>query len=98
VPEHLTHEHFAPYVNQTFRVQLESSTVDLVLMQADRLAHHGSMPDGRPPFSLVFRGPWQPRLTQKIHRLEHATLGALDIFIVPIGPDRLGMLYEAIFN
>jgi hypothetical protein len=37
-------------------------------------------------------------LAQKIHRLEHATLGALDIFIVPIGPDRLGMLYEAIFS
>lgn len=96
--DRLTHEHFAPYVNQTFRVRLESATVDLVLIQADRLSDHAASPNGRPPFSLVFRGPRQPMLPQKIHRFEHPTLGALDIFIVPIGPDQLGMRYEAIFN
>jgi len=97
VLDRLTREQFAPYLDQTFRTSFNSSTVDLVLISADRLAD-GAAADGRQPFSLVFRGPRTPVLTQKIHRLHHGTLGPLDIFIVPIGPDHLGMRYEAIFS
>jgi hypothetical protein len=37
-------------------------------------------------------------LPQATYRLEHATLGAMDVFLVPIGQDREGVRYEAIFN
>jgi hypothetical protein len=30
--------------------------------------------------------------------MEHEEIGAFDIFLVPIGPDEQGLLYEAIFN
>jgi hypothetical protein len=29
--------------------------------------------------------------------MEHEEIGAFDIFLVPIGPDEEGLLYEAIF-
>jgi hypothetical protein len=51
-------------------------------------------PGGRAPFSLVFQGGPTPPVPQRIHRVEHPTLGALEVFLVPIGPDR----YEAVFT
>jgi hypothetical protein len=51
-------------------------------------------PGGRAPFALVFQGGPTPPLPQGIHRVEHDALGALDIFLVPVGPDR----YEAVFT
>lgn len=52
----------------------------------------------RTPFSLIFRGPLEPLLPQGIQRLEHAGLGELDLFLVPVGPDEAGMRYEAVFG
>ncbi len=54
---------------------------------------------GRAPFSLVFRSaPDHQALPQRIYRVEHAELGALDIFLVPIGADASGMRYQAVFS
>jgi hypothetical protein len=52
----------------------------------------------REPFSLVFAGPAAPVLPQSIYRLENDDLGALEIFLVPIGRDAGGTRYEAAFN
>ncbi len=49
-------------------------------------------------FALFFRGPVSPVMPQSTMRLEHATLGALDLFLVPIGPDDKGMRYQAVFS
>jgi hypothetical protein len=46
----------------------------------------------------VFRGGPSPPLPQRIYRVEHEALGALDILLVPLGPDELGQRYEAIFT
>jgi hypothetical protein len=51
-------------------------------------------PGGRAPFSLVFRGGPSPPLPQRIYRVEHEQIGAIEIFLVPIAADR----YEAIFT
>lgn len=51
------------------------------------------------PFRLTFRGgPVDAFLPQQIFTLKHATMGELEIFLVPIGPDADGMCYEAVFN
>jgi hypothetical protein len=49
-------------------------------------------PGGRAPFSIVFEGGPSPPLPQRIYRVEHEELGALEIFLVPIAADR----YEAV--
>ena len=51
-------------------------------------------PGGRAPFSVVFEGGPSPPLPQRIYRVEHDGLGALEIFLVPIAADR----YEAVFT
>ena len=49
-------------------------------------------------FSLIFRGPATPLLAQGMCPMVHEKLGNVALFLVPIGPDPEGMLYEAVFN
>ncbi|MBC8001047.1 MAG: hypothetical protein H7X97_00550 [Opitutaceae bacterium] len=49
-------------------------------------------------FSLTFAGPQHPFLPQRTYLFEHETLGSGDLFIVPIGQDKRGYRYEAVFN
>jgi hypothetical protein len=98
-----TVETFTQCLNGTFTVRVDDSTsLALELIEVTPLPAHspprGSQPLKRAPFSLVFRGPKDPLLPQRIYRFEHESLGDLDIFIVPIGPDEEGLLYEAVFN
>ncbi|MFL6197051.1 MAG: DUF6916 family protein [Thermoanaerobaculia bacterium] len=52
------------------------------------------------PFSVYFLGALRPILLQGIYRVEHAAMGTMEIFLVPVGPDPKGqgMVYEAVFN
>jgi hypothetical protein len=52
----------------------------------------------RTPFSLTFRGPVDPVLAQRIYRLQLERLGALELFLVPVGRDGDGTHYEAVFG
>jgi hypothetical protein len=77
----LTADDFAPHLHERFVL----SPLELELVEVTGA--------GR-PFSLVFRGPAEPLLPQRIHRVEHPALGPLDLFLVPVGPGS----YEAIFT
>ena len=93
--ERLTRETFAQHLNTGFRLILgPGQELGLELTEAKDL---GSTPDHE-QFSVVFRGPLDPQLGQGIYRIEHDRLDAFDLFIVPVGQDRDGMYYEAIFN
>jgi hypothetical protein len=93
--DELTLATFEPLVGEPFTLDAGSERLALVLDTATALA---ARPGGRDPFSLVFRGPPEPLLAQAIHPLDHAALGRLEIFIVPIGRDATGVSYEAIFS
>ena len=94
--DQLTHSSFAPHVGDVFRADIDSADgVELRLVEATALPLRGP---GREPFSLVFRGPLEVPLPQGIYPLEHETLGRLELFLVPIGPDDEGLRLEAIFN
>jgi len=101
-----TAESFRPAVGSRFRVASSGPDVDLDLIEltpspprdeaeARRRTAAGIRTE---PFTLLFRGPQEPRLAQGIHRLEHELLGTLEIFLVPVRPDEGGPLYEAVFN
>jgi hypothetical protein len=89
----LTLESFAGLVGEPFSLQVAPEPLPLVLEEAEAV----SGGDTREAFSLVFRGPFDPLLAQGIHPVEHADLGRLEIFLVPIGRDAAGALYQAIF-
>jgi hypothetical protein len=97
----VTAETFTPHVGSTFTVEPDASTrlpIELVSVSALGGAATGANAKRRTPFSLVFRGARTPVLPQQIYRLVHESLGVLDMFLVPIGPDQVGMQYEAIFS
>ena len=93
---------FAPLLGDRFQLVLGGSEiVDLILVEADG-GRRGSDADadgaGRPPFSLVFRGPLEPVLPQRIYGFRNETLGSFELFIVPIGPAGEAMQYQAVFG
>lgn len=49
-------------------------------------------------FSLLFRGPNAPILAQQIYELRHPVLGECTLFLVPVGLNQQGALYEAIIS
>jgi hypothetical protein len=96
----VTHSDFEDRVGATFRVETsQEESQDLTLIEIVALPSRPGAGRGD-PFSLVFRGPMSRGLEQKIHRLSHAEMGAIDLFLVPIGPegDPDGTHYQAIFN
>jgi hypothetical protein len=97
--QELTSASFEAHVGTVFRVlPLAGDPLELTL-DAVRLLEPHPGPRAQ-PFSAYFRGPRNPVLPQQIYRLEHAAMGDLELFLVPIGPDptRGGMNYEAVFN
>ena len=100
--QEITAADLEPYLNQTFSVSLEPSiAIELALISLTELGPVGrnsETPGRQIAFSAVFRGPASPLLPQHIYSFSHAGLGTFEIFITPIGPDAVGMRYEAIFN
>ena len=94
--EALTATDFAPLLHGGFRVAADDSEpFDAELIEVAEGAARGPR---RAQFSLVFRGGPTPPLPQRIYRVEHDELGALELFLVPLGPDDVGQLYEAVFT
>jgi hypothetical protein len=54
-------------------------------------------PRGASQFSIVFRGPREPLLSQRTYRIRHATLGEFAFFITPIAQAGDKTDYEACF-
>lgn len=95
----ITLEDFEPCLGQTFHVPLENADgIELELIQVKPLGAADSKAQVRQSFSLLFRGPLQPMVGQQVLKFENSTLGELELFLVPIGPDDVGMLYDVTFN
>ncbi|MDB5298839.1 MAG: hypothetical protein JWO87_502 [Phycisphaerales bacterium] len=91
------YEAFAVSVAGVFRLKFESGEV-LELTLAEATPMRGGRPGGRKPFSLMFRAAAGVYFPQGIYRLEHDTLGAMELFLVPIAPDGQGSRFEAVFG
>jgi hypothetical protein len=100
--DQFTHASFGPLMGKRFRVHAsEGKTIEMELIEAAKLPVHpgrGGQAARREPFSLLFRGPKEFVLPQRIYPVEQETLGKAEIFLVPIGPDEIGQRYEAVFN
>ena len=102
MPELMRREQFEPLVGKSFHLKASpEQTVLVELFEVQALKAYarkgGKMPE-REPFALYFRGPMEFILPQRIYALAEDTLGEVEIFLVPIGPDAAGQRYEAIFN
>jgi hypothetical protein len=89
---------FAPRVGEAFDMVLGESSAPLTLAQVKPLPVHNFPGMVRSPFALIFRSQSQVVFPQKIYRLKNAAMGMVDIFLVPIGREKEGVVYEAVFN
>jgi Domain of unknown function (DUF6916) len=95
--ELLTAATFRPHLNTRFRVRLAPDrALDVELVELEERRPHPNL--ARAPFSLLFRGDRASLLPQNNYSFEHAALGTLELFIVPLGPDEHGHRYQAVFN
>lgn len=93
--EMLTKEAFSENLNTMFRVPLgDSKAVELELID---VAENVATPV-QEQFSVLFRGPLEYYFPQHVYHIEHDKLGEMDIFIVPVGKEKDGFRYEAVFN
>lgn len=97
--DRLTAASFAPHVGEVFLLRVDATTtLEARLAAAEEVPWASGGPGKRVPFSVLFLGPRWPVLPQRIYRLEHHALGALELFLVPIRRDESGVTYEAVFN
>ena len=89
---------FEPYRHQKFLIHVgEAAPREAELLQVTELGAAGPNAQ-RKPFSLIFRGPRERRLPQRIYKVQHEQLGEMEIFLVPVAVDEKGYQYEAVFN
>ncbi len=95
----LVFEDFADKVGQTFTIGFsDAPAVVLSLAEAELLKGRHSPVKGRQPYSLIFVGQSEQMLPQRMYWLEHATLGQIELFLVPVGKDARGFQYQSLFN
>lgn len=96
LPPALAPSFFEPHAGSAFSMEIgEARPVELELVSVSALP---PMPTRRQPFTLLFRSHEQVVRPQRIYTLGHPVLGALEIFLVPVGRDAAGVQYEAVFS
>jgi hypothetical protein len=94
--DQLRPEDFEPLLGRSMPVEIPGGTLACELTQVRRLPAHSMR--ANPPFALTLRGPRSQPFGQGIYPLLHPEHGRLNLFMVPIGPDSVGLCYEITFN
>lgn len=89
---------FSQCMNQVFHADVGSCEVRMTLIDMKRHNFPKYPGMSREPFSLIFKSESQVILPQKIYMMNNKSIGKLGIFIVPVGRDTGGIIYEAVFN
>ena len=90
----LTAEDFQGWIGQSFKVEAGPETLEMELLESSQLGQG----TGRQAFSVLFRGPADKALLQATYSVSGGDLDQTPLFLVPVGPDKEGMLYEAVFT
>ena len=88
--EDLAASAFEPHVGEAFTLWAAGVPVPLVLDAVSRVAGSDDS------FALAFHAA--AALGQGTYPVEHATVGRMVLFLVPVGHDASGALVEAVFN
>jgi hypothetical protein len=94
----LSIETFGSVVRESFDLAVGETSLPMTLVEVQPLPVNPFPGMIRAPFSLLFRTASQVVLPQKLYGLKNASLGRLEIFLVPVARDREGVLYQAVFN
>jgi hypothetical protein len=96
----LTHATWEQHVGSQFALHHgENAVENVTLLEISKLSTgRTARPGAREPFAIVLRaGRREFYLPQCAYSVSHPAIGKMEIFLVPIGPDEVGMRFEAIF-
>jgi len=94
----VTVETFAGREGEVFTIRFADGALELELAEVTGAPGGWGRMEAREPFSIVFHGPAEHVLPQRVWPLEHDELGRIELFLVPLGPEGDAMRYEAVFN
>src|SRR5215204_206860 len=96
-PSDLNYAQFSAVAGTIFQVS-DGEPVPLRLAEVNqRKQRDGESAAGGESFSLLFTGPKNRFLPQRLYSFTHETLGRFPLFIVPVGQDATTFHYEAVF-
>jgi hypothetical protein len=96
--DRVTADTFSGHVGTEFELSMGESLPSVTTLVLREVTTSRLITPDRVPFSLVFDGPAYPALEQQIYRLNHAELGAVDIFLVPVAGNAESRQYQAVFS
>lgn len=89
------YEIFAENLNAVFQITVAADKlVEVKLVEVSELKKSPQ----QERFSIVFKGPSDTLLPQHTYEMTHESTGTFTIFLVPVGMETDGFLYEAVFN
>lgn len=96
--KHVSASDFVPYQNQKINIEFSQEIIlPAELVEITQLG--GYSPLERIPFSIVLRTEQKTEYyKQGTYIIQHPSKGEMLIFLVPLGLDKEGMKYEAIFS
>ena len=91
---------FKSRLQETFVVEAGDAELEMQLTEVSAFSEKSQMPDRRRPFSVVFLATGGEVLRQGIYKVRNPSLGEIEIFLVPLGPDveKKGIRHEAVFT
>lgn len=91
----LTKHLFLEQLNTSFQVEYASGQLlELTLIEV----REGRSSPQQEIFAPTFLGPSTPLLAHYLFPCRHPAIGNFELFLVAIGQDERGILYEAVFN
>ena len=97
----LTSADFESLLNQTFQIELQSGeqfTAELIEVSEMGQAPSEDNDLKRRAFSTILRIQGDMFFPQQICSVAHESMEKMALFLVPLGPDKVGMRYEAMFT
>lgn len=90
---------FIPLLNEKFIIYTDSKVEDIsaFLIEVTPLINSDEE-CRRQSWSLTFQFPPEPVVEQGLYEFEHAAIGRVSIFVVPISQNDSGICFQAIFN
>lgn len=93
--EQLKAEDFSRSLHSKFKIYLTDETaVEAELVEVYELPTKENLQS----FSIIFQFPPDSPREQRIFRVEHPEMPAIELFLVPVGQNEQGIRFEAIFN
>lgn len=89
---------FGGQLHQSFALSIGETSMALTLVEIQALPIHVYPGRTRDPFSLIFQSASPIVVPQAMYRLTHDGMGQMEMFLVPVGLNSGGVLYQAVFN